>query len=76
MDRKWLCVEIVESYLHGAMGRFEDVSDTAKLKSPKMNADGYYRIPHPGLLWNEHTDDEEQLPEDVGRQRSTTTDQR
>lgn len=73
LDRKWLCVEIVESYLHGAMGRFEEVSDRAKIKCPKKKSDGYYRIAHPGLLWSEHTNDEEQLPEDGGRQRSTAT---
>ena len=42
-------MEIVESYLQGDMGRFEEVLDTAKINSPKKNADGYYRIPHPGL---------------------------
>ena len=36
-------------------------------KVAKPNDDGYYRIPHPGLLWN--GGDTHPLTEDGGRQR-------
>ena len=70
LGRKWVCIEIVESYLRGAMGRFGQMAETPRLKNPKKDADGYYRIPHPGLLWNGRgEDDEEPLPSDGGRRR-------
>ena len=72
LGRKWLCVEIVESYLRGAKGRFGQMAESSKPKNPKKDADVYYRIPHPGLLWNGRAeDDEEPLPKDGGRRRAT-----
>lgn len=57
LGRRWLCAELIEDYLRGAVGRFEApaVPATAarpKTRSKKGEDDGYYRIPHPGLLWN------------------------
>ena len=73
LGRKWVCVEIIESYLRGAKGRFGEITETARPKAPKKNVDGYYRIPHPGLLWNGRADDDDEpLPEDGGRQRTGT----
>jgi site-specific DNA-methyltransferase (cytosine-N4-specific) len=73
LGRKWVCVEVVESYLHGAKGRFGQVAEMQKPRSPKKDADGYYRIPHPGLLWNGRAEDEEEpLAKDGGRRRATT----
>ncbi len=73
LGRKWVCAEVVESYLRGARGRFEKTTVAPKPKNSKKDADGYYRIPHPGLLWNGHAEDNaEPLPEDGGRQRSAT----
>jgi len=73
LERKWVCVELVESYLRGAKGRFEQMVEAPRPKNPKRDADGYYRIPHPGLLWNGRAeDDEEPLPKDGGRQRVIT----
>ena len=70
LGRKWVCVETVESYLLGAKGRFGEISETKKPRSPKKDAEGYYRIPHPGLLWTGRADDDDEpLPEDGGRQR-------
>lgn len=75
LERKWVCVEIVESYLRGAKGRFGETAEAPKPKNPKKDADGYYRIPHPGLLWNGRVeDDEEPLPKDGGRRRTATAD--
>lgn len=77
LGRKWVCVEIVESYLSGGRGRFGEMAETAKPRSPKKDADGYYRIPHPGLLWSECADDdEERLPEDGGRRRAAANKSR
>ncbi len=70
LDRKWICTEIVESYLRGAKGRFEQMRKISKSNHPKREADGYYRVPHPGLLWTERVDDDEKpLPEDGGKRR-------
>ncbi len=70
LGRRWVCVELVEDYLRGAMGRFESATGTAKPRSSKKNDDGYYRVPHPGLLWNGRDDgDAAPLPEDGGRKR-------
>lgn len=71
LGRKWVCVEIIESYLRGAKGRFKQAAETLKQGNPKKDADRYYRIPHPGLLWNEQENHESPLPQDGGRQRST-----
>ena len=71
LGRKWVCVEVVESYLRGAKGRFAPAAEAPKPRSLKKDADGYYRIPHPGLLWNGHAEeDEEPLPKDGGRKRA------
>lgn len=48
LARKWVCVELVEDYLTGALGRFERPSTVER---PSCE-DGYYRVPRPGLLWN------------------------
>lgn len=73
LDRKWVCAEVVESYLRGARGRFGEVAEAARPRNPKKDADGYYRIPHPGLLWNGRADDDEEpLPKDGGRRRAAT----
>jgi len=62
--------ERLESYLEGAKGRFERSSEPPKPKTSKNEGDGYYRIPHPGLLWN-GGDERESAPlqEDGGRER-------
>jgi len=72
LGRKWICVELVKSYLRGAKGRFEQMEDAPKPENSKRDANGYYRIPHPGLLWNGRAKDgEEPLPKDGGRRRTT-----
>ena len=70
LGRKWICVEMIETYLEGAKGRFAGPRKSSKPKVLKNGDDGYYRILHPGLLWN--GDDEREsapLPKDGGRQR-------
>jgi site-specific DNA-methyltransferase (cytosine-N4-specific) len=58
LRRKWTCVDTVEEYLVGALGRFERDEEQAEAKP--MKDDGltnYYRVAHPGILWNGHDDD-------------------
>lgn len=73
LERRWVCVERQEDYLCGARGRFTPRSNdrTAKGRGPKAREDAYYRIPHPGLLWNERAN--KPLPPDGGRQRPQPT---
>lgn len=73
LERKWICVELEEEYLLGAKGRFEAANGSCATGKPaKRPGDGYYRIPHPGLLWN--TGEPEPLPEDGGRRRPKRLD--
>lgn len=62
LKRKWVCAELVDSYLKGALGRFKVAP---KLIVPKVE-DGYYRVPHPGLLWN---GEDQPIPADGGKKR-------
>ena len=74
LGRKWICVDLVESYLHGAQGRFKVTTEPLKQKTPKKGGDGFYRIAHPGLLWNGSDDRQAApLPKDGGSKRPTTT---
>ena len=72
LGRQWICVEVEEEYLRGAKGRFEtsnrDCGTGAHTRKPGKS---YYRIPHPGLLWDES--EPEPLPRDGGRLRPAGT---
>ncbi len=75
LGRKWMCTELMEEYLKGAVGRFTPngaatVKDPAKAKPE----DGYYRVPRPGLLWT--GTDGELLPADGGRKRPANVNRR
>ena len=68
LERKWICVEVNEEYLRGAKVRFDSTDAVdGGAKGPKKTRDSYYRIPHPGLLWDEEPT--EPLPKDGGRTR-------
>ena len=68
LGRKWICVEVEEEYLRGAKVRFEGPERPYRTgKSTRKPGEGYYRIPHPGLLWDDSEPDP--LPEDGGRKR-------
>lgn len=69
LQRKWVCAELAQSYLDGAVGRFKG---PAKQLAPK-GEDGYYRVPHPGILWNGEGDP---IPADGGKKRPITTKSR
>jgi site-specific DNA-methyltransferase (cytosine-N4-specific) len=68
LGRKWLCAELLEDYLKGAVGRFTPGgAATAKDSAKAKRQEGYYRIPRPGLLWN--GSDGEPLQADGGKKR-------
>ncbi len=82
LNRQWMCVEIVETYLRGAVGRFSGrgPSDAARqargahaaapvAAREELERD-HYRVPRPGLLWG-HTEDRP-LRADGGRTRKGT----
>ena len=71
LKRRWICVEVEEEYLLGARGRFEGLGGRCvNGKAARKPGEGYYRIPHPGLLWDEQA--LEPLPDDGGRTRPKT----
>ena len=78
LGRRWLCVELQETYLEGAIGRFGqrdcngDVSD-AKTSSSKPNSNrlkSYFKLPRIGLLWDTRTTNK--LPKDGGKKRPSS----
>lgn len=54
INRKWFCIDNVEDYVKGALGRFTAVRPTpVDLFATRENGDGnYYKVPRPGILWN------------------------
>jgi len=86
LARQWMCIELREDYVEGAKGRFlrdstpplvdaarERASANQRSTSKRSKGgehDGYYRIPRPGLLWND-VDASAPLPEDGGKRRTT-----
>lgn len=67
LRRKWTCVDMVEEYLDGALARFQRNRKDAEAKPMKDDGSNYYRVPHPGILWN--GTDEAPLPADGGFKR-------
>jgi site-specific DNA-methyltransferase (cytosine-N4-specific) len=70
LERRWLCVELVEEYLEASLARFQE-NEGRSMKSGKAGkgrsgADSY-RIHRPGALWNGNTDDK--LPQNGGATR-------
>ena len=81
LERKWICVELIEEYLEGALARFHKPEKDAKLHEDlfphlqrlEQREQTYYRIPRPGILWNGNTEDA--LPQDGGAKRPPTKQQ-
>jgi DNA modification methylase len=65
LNRNWLCSELREDYVEGAKGRFQ--TDEKPSTSSGSNAEKFYKLARPGLLWNEA--DDAPLPEDGGKVR-------
>ena len=56
LQRQWICVDMVEEYLIGALARFQRDPKDVEAKPMKDNDSNYYRVPHPGILWNSTVD--------------------
>ncbi len=72
LGRRWVCVEMVEEYLKGAVGRF--IRPSAVARPSPDDDDAWYRVPRPGMLWN--GPDATPLPADGGRKRASKIDQK
>jgi site-specific DNA-methyltransferase (cytosine-N4-specific) len=72
LKRKWVCVELVDEYLQGALARFEKrearTQDLLFELGGGRDARGtFYKIYHPSALWNGQ--DDKPLAQDGGRKR-------
>lgn len=68
LGRYWVCIEIMRSYCEAALGRFtRDPREATRPTADPESSSNYYRLPRPGILWNEGRD--EPLPGDGGRSR-------
>ncbi|MDR1145329.1 MAG: site-specific DNA-methyltransferase [Verrucomicrobiales bacterium] len=65
--RKWLACDLVEDYLTGALGRFQNASAG---KSKKNDGEESYRVFKPGLMWN-GVESDAPLAADGGARRSS-----
>jgi site-specific DNA-methyltransferase (cytosine-N4-specific) len=85
LRRRWLCIDLEEEYLKGALGRFypksaaprggrqqsQEQLEVPGLSSPtKWPNDSFYRLARPSLLWNGSTTDK--LGSDGGRERAAS----
>lgn len=68
IKRRWVCIEMVQEYCEAAKGRFiQDRRAASNAASDPENPANYYRVPRPGILWNDEPGD--RLPRDGGRKR-------
>ncbi|MGQ0636339.1 MAG: DNA-methyltransferase [Planctomycetaceae bacterium] len=73
LKRKWACCDLVEDYLRGSLARFQrggsvgPTQQTLFVAGQNRNGDSFYRVYHPGSLWNGNTDGP--LQENGGRER-------
>lgn len=71
LNRNWMCCDLVEDYLTGAMGRFENPEQDENQKLLFARGNGKtastYKTYHPGVLWDNL--EEEALPQDGGIER-------
>lgn len=66
LGRRWVCCEIQEEYVRGALGRFQQPLEPRQAKNPKDDGN-FYRAARPDILWNGAPTDP--LPPDGGRTR-------
>ncbi|MGH9795239.1 MAG: DNA methyltransferase [Candidatus Acidiferrales bacterium] len=71
LGRRWICLELVEQYLQGALGRFQKPKKSVAPKQEDLfgatNVPEAYKVHRPGLLWNGNTKD--RLAADGGKVR-------
>lgn len=65
LKRSWICAELREDYVEAALSRFIEEGD--KAVASNGNAEKYYKLARPGLLWNGI--EGEPLPQDGGKKR-------
>ncbi|OGG46240.1 MAG: DNA methylase [Candidatus Handelsmanbacteria bacterium RIFCSPLOWO2_12_FULL_64_10] len=70
LDRKWICCEIIEDYLLGAMARFDRTHRNGRLRDELQGNVTGYKISHPGAAWGAAAGDP--LAQDGGRRRRLT----
>ncbi len=61
LNRKWICCELIEEYLQGAVGRFQEINQQV------IRENITYSINKPGTMWDTAT--EGILPYDGGKKR-------
>ena len=66
LKRRWICCELIEEYLKGALYRFNPETTSKTKKTPS------YNLSHPAALWHGSTS-ESPLPEDGGKKRPKKT---
>jgi site-specific DNA-methyltransferase (cytosine-N4-specific) len=78
LGRLWQCVELEEDYLKGALARFRGPLDRSQLpldglgdRKPSRGDENYYKVPRPGLMWNERH--ETSLDPEGGKTRKIAT---
>ena len=73
-QRRWICCDLVEDYLTGALGRFQPKAPQKYMspKPEKSDEDNSYRVCKPGMMWNGVADDEP-LRSDGGAKRCIKT---
>jgi DNA modification methylase len=71
LKRKWLCSELLEDYVQGAVGRFDrplrSQSQDMLFAGSEKPSDTSYKIFHPAAMWSD--DEGEQLSPDGGKCR-------
>ena len=71
LGRRWVRVELIGEYIQGAFCRFQsNTGAERKVAQKNKSPENYYRIPHPGILWNNEPD--EPLAADGGKKRPVT----
>lgn len=66
LKRRWICCELIEEYLRGALYRFKPETTSKTKKTPS------YNLSHPAALWR-GPENENPLPQDGGKQRPNKT---
>lgn len=68
LKRRWFCVEMDDTYLRGALGRFANINkEDGHNTETNKRSNVWYKAPRPGLLWSELEEDD--LPQDGGQER-------
>jgi DNA modification methylase len=67
LARRWMCIELVEEYLQGGIGRFEQDQGKSTGHESRSVDSVFYKLPRPGVLWNNC--ENEPLQEDGGLHR-------